>query len=723
MSTDASEARPPSPPDIPIGGRGGEALRGIAALRTTIERVVRTLRTDPTSQLMVLGAVIGLFSGLVAGGFDWAIQQVGIWVLGSSEPSAARPLGLAPLYGPILGGIVAGVAIRWGTRRGQPASISDVIDATCNRGGSLSLRNGAATALGAVAAVGGGQSGGREGPVVQLSAAVASHLCRRVGVPPNRARVLVAAGAAAGIAASFNTPVGAAFFALEIILGNFAMNLFGPVVAATVAGTVVGQALLGDRVALALPTFALKSPVELPLYALLGGLAGGLSLLLRRLLWLAEDQMKRLPLPTFLHPAVAGLAVGIVAMLGMHQVMGNGYAGMELMIRDEYGLGFWMLLLLLVAKLVTTAITSAGRSGVGLFAPSLFLGTVLGVAFGHGVHGMWPDLTESAGAYGIVGMGAVTAAVTQSPITIMLMIFEMTRNYQVILPMLLALAVAGIVVTAFGGGSVYVEKLKRSGIRLDRGREDLVIHDLKVADLMREGDLATIRPDAPFEELAALLLIHREDEVWVVEEDGRLHGLVALLDIRAHLIHPKPGLRVADVETRSVPAVRPDQSVAEALPLFFRAEVDDLPVIDLQGRLLGVLSERDVVGALDREVLRHDALLARVQSDEPDGGRHTDFFELPPGQVMRSIEVGEAMAGQTLRELLLTRRYHATVIAVSREDPVTGRNLRLPADADLVLIAGDRLVVVGPREDIDALGIDQDDLAETEEVPIVGLED
>lgn len=702
------------PPDDLDDHREGGSAGG--RVRDSITRTIDTLRNDPTVRLMVLGALIGAGAGVVAGAFDATVALAGRLVLGTATPALGGVSRWGVLVGPVVGGFLAGVAIRYGTREGRPMGIADVVEATWNRGGSLSLRNGLATALGAAAAVGGGQSAGREGPVVQLAGALSSHICRRLGVPRNRARVLVAAGAAAGIAASFNTPVGAAFFALEIILGNFAMNMFGPVVAATVTGTVVGQALLGDRIALQLPEFGVRHPVELLFYLVLGGLCGGLALLFRRVLRVADRQMLRLPLPPMLRPVAAGLVVGLMAWAGMHAVMGNGYRYMELVIRGEAGQTLPLLLLVLVAKLVATGLTNAGRTGAGLFAPALFLGAVGGTAFGTLVNSAWPTVTESAGAYGMVGMGAVAAAVSHSPITIALMLFEMTRNYEVILPLLLALAVAGIVVSAFGGDSLYIEQLELRGVKLERNREQMVMYDFTVGDLIRTESRRTVSPETSFDELVGCFLQEYEDEVYVVEPDGRLHGVVELLDIKHLLVDPRPGMRVVDVETRSIPTLRNEQSVAEALPLFFSADVDELPVVDDAGRLLGTLCERDVLGALDREVLRHDALLARVESGDA-GNRRTDFFELPPGHVMAGVPVTESMAGQTLRELALTRRYRVMVLAVVRPGADGGREQRLPADAELALLPRDRLVVVGPRADVDALCSGAEDPAPTEELP------
>ncbi len=655
---------------------------------------LRVVAHDETAQLPAVGALVGALAGLAAGALDRLIALVSEFTLGTTAPSLDGVVPWLAFFGPVLGGLVSGLLIRWASRTWHAQGIPDIIDATWNRQGHVSLREATVSSLAAAAVVGGGQSGGREGPIAQLAAAVASHVSRRLGLPPGRMRVLVAAGAAAGIAASFNTPIGAAFFAMEVVLGNFAMAMFAPVVAATVAGTVVGQALLGDRVALSLPAFELGHPAELALFLVLGALAGGVAVAFKRAHRAAGRFAAKVPL--WLRPAAAGVVVGVIAAGGLPQVMGNGYAFLQAGLRGEVQLGVGMLVLLFVAKGVATNATLGGGGGAGLFAPTLFLGGVLGLAFGQSVAVLAPDLIGSVGIYGVVGMGAVAAAVTHAPLTLALMVFEMTRNYQVMLPLLLTLAVAGLVTAGFGSESIYLQALRALGIRVDRTREELVMHDLKVKDLMRSEGLPVVALDASMPAVVDRFLTERHEELFVVDADGRLHGLVHIQDVKRILAGGTPGGGLESVETRSLPHLRPEQSLADTLPLFFHADLEELPVVDGDGCLVGSLKERHVMGAYHQEVLRKEAVLARVSS-ETDAGRQTDFFELPPGQKLRVHVVGGEHAGQNLRELALPRRKGCTVIAIVSRDE-KGQERRLPADANRPLREGDRLIMLGPVE-------------------------
>ncbi len=668
--------------------------------RLTDLRALGAIRDNEQTRLMAMGVGVGLIGGVCAALFDRVMTGTGALLLGTAEPSVHSAPMLWLLIAPLLGAAVVGASVAWLTRDGRPRGIADVVESVRLHGGAMSARNGVASALAAAVSLGAGHSGGRESPIVHLSASLSAYACRMLGVPPARMRILVAAGAAAGIGASFNTPLGAAFFAMEILLGNFALEGFAPIVAATVSGTIVGQALMGDRLALHLPVFQLVSPLELLIYPVLGALCGVVAVAFKELMLWAGDQWERVPLPAAARPLLAGGGVGIVAAVGMPEVMGNGYAYVEQLI-DGQGGPIWFLLVLGVAKLAVTALSVVSRNAVGLFAPALFIGAVTGSLFGTVVNDLWPGVCSPVGAYGMVGMGALVAALTQAPITMVLMLFEMTGNYEIILPVLLTLAVSGVVCRAVDKRSLFIHSLLRRGVSIDRGREELVMYELHVQDIMR-SHFASLSVDAPFAQLAELFLHQRIYDVYVIDSTGAYHGFINIQDIKGLLGSPHQELSVLDVERRDLPTVSPEQPLTDVLSLFFRYEVEELPVVDGSGRLIGVLSERDVVGAYNREVLRKETLLTRVESGSMTH-RQVDFLELAPGQRMDVADVDEAFCNRTLRELVLPARYGVTVVAVDVWDAEAGRHTRIAAEAGVRLQSGDRIVVLGPEEQVAAL--------------------
>lgn len=684
---------------------GGETTpRSVTRVRfdALLERLpgVQELREHQATRLLLAGVAIGVVAGVAAGGFDRAIVLISELLLGSAEPSIDSPELWRRLLGPILTGLLAAALVVSATRRHRAQGVPDVLARVQMREHPLSLRDGLLSATGAALVVGGGQSGGREGPIVQLASTLATKVVRWMGIAPQHARALVAAGGAAGVAASFNTPIGGAFFALEIILGNFAMETFAPVIAATVTGTVVGQFLLGDRIALQLPPFTVENAWELVFYALLGGACGAVGALFKRSIFLADELMNRVAVPRALRGGAAGLVVGLIAVLGMSAVMGNGYAFMEALIShpDHYGVA--LLGLLLVAKLVATAATASGRSGAGLFAPSLFVGAVLGTLLGQAFDGVFPGIVSDPGAYGMVGMAALAAATLHAPITMTLMMFEMTRNYAVILPLLTAVATASIVSRNLNRESIYEAELRRQGIELPRGREELVMHDLAVGDIMREEEFETVRAGAPTGEIVARFLARRAHAVFVLNADDTFAGIIDIQDAKRYFGHPEAAAQ--SMQPRRITTLAPDQRLSDAIGAFFSAPVDELPVVSADGRLVGVLAERDVVAAYNREVLRQAVPLTRVVQEGPAGPR-TDFLELPPGEALEVVPVAPWMVGKTLRELGLPRQFECSVLAIRVPSEDGGPAQRRPALPETRLGEGDELVVIGPVEGLAAL--------------------
>lgn len=670
-------------------------------LRTRFAPQIATfdaVREHEATRLLLAGVVVGALGGLAAVVFDHMMALVGEVVLGTPLPARDAPPWWRALIGPPLVGLAVGLLVQHLTRRGRPQGMADVLARVQLDEPSLSLRDGTVSALAAALAVGGGFSGGREGPIIQFASALASRACRLLGVRPARVRTLVAAGAAAGIAASFNTPLGGAFFALEIILGNFAVESFAPVVAATVTGTVLGQALLGERIALHLPAFAFRSPWELPLYLVLGGVGAVVAHVFKRAVIDGSGRLASLAGPPWLRPVLMGAVVGVVAASGFNEVMGNGYGFMEQLLGGApVGVGF--LIALLVVKVAATSITVAGRTGAGLFAPSLFIGCVTGAIFGSGAHLLWPEHTEAVGAYGIVGMGSVAAAVLSAPITMALMLFEMTGNYHVMLPLMVALAASGIVSVALGSRSLEEMELEKDGLSLARRRDAGAMHEISVADIYRDDGFETAPAGAPLADVVRQFLRRRVEEVYVVDADGRYRGTIHIQDVKPAMAAPDAA---GEVKVRQVASVGLEERVGAILPRFFDAPGDTLPVLGAQGRLLGVISERDVVAAYHREGLRKDARLAHVVHTE-EGVERDDYLELPEGQTMEGVPVGPAREGRTLKDLRLPQAHGCTVVAMSIWDAETGAWSRAPVDVDRVLHAEDRLIVIGPAERIDEL--------------------
>lgn len=506
------------------------------------------------------------------------------------------------LIAPVLAGLLYGPLVHRFAPEARGHGVPEVMYAVAERGGRIPARVSVVKALASALTISSGGSVGREGPIVQIGAALGSSLGRTVRLPESRLRVLVACGAAGGIAATFNAPLAGPFFAMELILRNFAAESFGAVVLSSVTASVVGRAVLGNEAFLDLPAFTLKSPVEYVLFLVLGAVIGTVGVLFSRVLYLIEDVCDRLWRgPEWLRPAVGGLLLGGVLLL-LPQLYGVGYPVLQNAVEGTYVWGF--LLLLLVGKMIATSLTiGIGGSG-GVFAPSLFIGAMGGAAFGIGVHAWLPTMTASPGVYGLIGMGAAFAGAARAPITAVIVLFELTGEYTIILPLMAAIVVATLVSRTLSRDTIYTLKLSRRGVDLDRD------------PLSRRtvGPLAEPLPqplpeDTDLGEAARALALSGHGILPVVGDDGRYHGCVTARAVAEALGDaPSDGSRAVSVRDLAElpPLVTRETTLTEALHALVDAPGTGLPVLDTAagdgpggaGELTGWLTHQAVLDAL-----------------------------------------------------------------------------------------------------------------------------
>ncbi|HEY2764452.1 MAG TPA: nitroreductase family deazaflavin-dependent oxidoreductase [Pseudonocardiaceae bacterium] len=443
----------------------------------TQERAGRWLR-ESSPGLAVLAVLIGAGAGLGAIAFRWLIATFTWLFSGHADYSAAGHAAhpwlpaLGPwfvLAAPVLAGLVYGPLMDRFAPEARGHGVPEVMYAVARRSGRIPGQVSVVKALASALCIGGGGSVGREGPIVQIGSALGSAFGRRFRLAEPRLRILVACGAAGGIAATFNAPMTGPIFAMELILGSFAVEAFGAVALSSVTASVVGRAVLGDEVFLRLPGARLHHPAEYLLVALLGVLVGGVGVLFIRVLYRVEDVCDwAWRGPEWLRPGIGGLLLGTL-LLVLPELYGVGYPVLRGAVEGRYLLGF--LLILLVGKLIATSLTiGIGGSG-GVFAPSLFLGAMAGTAFGVVVHHLLPSATTSPAAYGVIGMGAAFAGAARAPITAIVVLFELTGQYSLILPLMTAVVIATLVSQALSRDTIYTGKLRRRGIDLDAPRE------------------------------------------------------------------------------------------------------------------------------------------------------------------------------------------------------------------------------------------------------------
>ncbi len=597
---------------------------------------------------------------------------------------------------PALGGLAVGVLARFLAREARGAGIAEVMEAVALRGGVMRRRAGAAKIAASAITLGSGGSAGQEGPIVQIGATLGSALGQWLGVPGRQLRTLVGCGAAAGLAATFNAPIAGAIFAAEVIVGDFAVSQFSPIVIAAVVATVLSRSILGNYPSFVVPPWELVSPFELAAYIALGLCAGGVALAFMRALYAAEDGFAATRLPDWLRPALGGLAVGAIGCF-VPRILGVGYETVDDMLTGNLAVG--AIALLLVAKLAATSLTIGSGGSGGVFAPSLYLGAATGGLVGAAVHAGFPGSTASSGAYALVGMGAVVAATSHTPISAILIIFEITQRIEIIPPLMAACVVSTLVASVLQPESIYTLKLKRQGIDLEDRSAANPLKALFVSDVM-DRTPEVVSDAAGFETLVDLIVRSSHTEFFVTNANGELLGSISLGELR-RVLFEREYLRsvvvAGDLVVSDRPTVSSEDDLDLAMQLLDRENVDELAVVDPAHprRLTGSVHKREVIHAWNQELLRRDlsgSLASRVGAAE-----RVHEVVLGDDFVVRDVAAPHRAAGRTLGELDLRARTGAMVLLIRRPSAGRGAEVRVPTPADRIE-DGDVLVAAGSRE-------------------------
>lgn len=581
------------------------------ALRLPTEPIARLhdwLRGSPTG-LVALALVVGAGGGVGAIFFRYLIAWFTVVFSGHADYSAVGPAAhpwvpaLGPwfvLLAPALGGLIYGPLVDRFAREARGHGVPEVMLAVAQRNGRIRPQVAVIKSLASALCIGSGGSVGREGPIVQIGSALGSSIGQLLRIPESRLPLMVACGAAAGISATFNAPIAGVIFALELILRDFTAESFGVVVLASVVADVIARAAVGGGAFLTLPPFALTSLWEYGLYAGLGLLAAFVGVGFIRVLYGTEDLADRLWRgPEWLRPCVGGLVLGAV-LLVLPQMYGVGYPVLERAIRDQYVASF--LLLLLAGKMLATSLTIAIGGSGGVFAPSLFMGAMLGTAYGHLVGAIEPGIAGPAGAYGLVGMGAMFAAAARAPITAVLIIFELTGEYRIILPLMMAIVLATAIANMLTRDTIYTLKLRRRGIEIDQERSASPMRLLTVREAMQSVPVP-VAQNLRLGEVIGRFAEQGRDALPVVDAAGRYRGTVTSRRVEQAL--REDGHVVLSDLAESIPTLRPDETLEEAVGVLVRSAGAGLPVVDpdLQ-EVVGWLTHHDVLRAFSEAVSR-----------------------------------------------------------------------------------------------------------------------
>jgi len=658
--------------------------------------------------MVVAAIVIGVLGGLGAVGFRFLIKLFhrGFW--GHWEYATESIRGLAwhhILLVPAVGGLLVGLIVHFFAREAKGHGVPEVMEAVALKGGIIRPRVVIAKSLASALSIASGGSVGREGPIVQIGSAIGSTVGQILQVSRGRLRTFVGCGAAAGIAATFNAPVAGALFAVEVILGDFGVAAFSPIVISSVMATVVSRHYLGDFPAFEVPEYVLVSPWELAPYLVLGLVAGAVGVVFIKTLYLMEDGYDALRLPPYVKPVTGGLAIGAVGIF-CPQIFGVGYEAINQALLGQ--LTWTFLLVLIVVKLFATSITIGSGGSGGIFAPSLFMGAMTGGSIGHLMHGLFPAVTAGSGAYALVAMGALVSATTHAPITAIVMIFELTNDYKIILPLMISCIIATLVAIKLNRDSIYTLKLMRRGADIRRGREVNVLKSLKVRSQMRRS-VDLIPHDLPLRHLLSRVLNSSQASFCVVEGADEMVGIITESDLRPVMVRfeeLKDLLIAGDLMRPAGSTVREEDGLDYVMKQFGRMNVDELPVVAGEGsnRVVGMIRRVDLIAAYNREVFKREMAGDLAETiGAMDRLRHIEVVE---GYAMVEVEAPTRFIGKTLKQIGVRTRHGVEVILVRRrivsEDDEVSFEPVVP-DADSEILEGDILLLFGPEAALERL--------------------
>jgi len=575
-----------------LGDIARTTLRRFMSTTAQRLRLLEQLRLSDTQRALVWAGLVGLLGALVSVGFRQLAQlaQELFWGVPGDPARFADELHWArKLLVPAAGGLAAGLVIRFGARlaKGQPSA--DFMEAVALGDGTIRVRPSLVKSSASLLSVASGGSIGREGAMAQLASMLASWVGRRRNLPKPRLQLLVACGAAAGVASAYNAPIAGALFVAEIVLGTIAMESLGPLVFASVVSTVATRELLGQAPLFETPAFELVSPLELGPYLLLGAMLGAAAPLFVRTLRAADTHAARWIPSVPLRLCAGGLIVGLLSLV-RPEVWGNGNRQIGAILAGD-GAAELVATVLLFKFAATVACVGSGAVG-GVFTPTIFLGASFGALFGSIVQRLGASWTASPSAYALVGMGAFLAGATHAPLTAILMLFEMTLDYGIVLPLMLASVTAYYTARAIDSRSLYSAKLG------ERDAEGARSNDETIRTLLRPNPV-TVSPNASFEELVAKFGAHRHNYLYVVDEQQHLLGAVGLHDIKPLLARPELAHLVlaSELMHTDFPCLPADAPLGVALERLLAHDGERLPVVESESSrvLVGALAKRDVL--------------------------------------------------------------------------------------------------------------------------------
>ncbi len=651
-------------------------------LKILFNRIISEIKKADFTFMIIFSLIVGTATGLLAVYFIKAI-----FLLTDFCKGMAMERNWLYIFLPALGGLIIAPIFRFLAPEAKGHGVPDVILTVAAGRGLIRPIVVFAKSIGSIITISTGGSVGREGPIVQIGAGVGSSIAQFLRLNESKTITLLGCGAAAGLSATFNAPIAGVIFVTEVIMRRAGLREFSSVVVASVSASVVSRSMLGDDPAfhINLPTFQMSSSWELSLFLLLGIVSAIAGVLFIKTLLYSELTFEKAKVPTMLKPALGGLMFGFLLYF-LPQLYGPGFPAMEKVLNGDLEFTLPLLLILVFAKIAgTSTCIGAGASG-GVFAPALFIGAMTGGAFGKIVEDLFPKFVTEPRVYAIVGMAAVFGAAARAPVTAIIIIFEMTRNYQIILPLMFATVIAVVIAEWLNKESIFTCQLAAKGIDVSSVENKPILEMIKVEEAMLPIDKClTVPAYMPLRDLESYLHENDSRRSLVVDSHGGLYGIVTLQDLYKRTDLLDTGI-VADICTRKLLTAYPSDTLEDAMLILGGEDIQSIPIIEYSGRkkCLGVLRRRDLVTAYSEALLKSEKRKQFIQKLKFKKVTRTEFVEY-------ELNLEDSSAGKKICELKLPP--NCNIVTIYRH-----KELIVPK-GQTELQAGDLLVAVVENQD------------------------
>lgn len=554
---------------------------------------------------VVLAVCVGAIVALAAIAFRYLIHFTQSIALGEFQENIYEFVDTLAwwqiLGSTVTGGFIISFIYFFFMNEKKAGAIAEVMQANSYNNTKMPVKDGIFSAITAAIALGTGSGAGREGPVVHLGATLSSWVSSQLHLSPKMCRTLFGCGIAAAISASFNAPIAGVFFALEVVLGHYALHAFAPIVISSVTAAIISRIYFGDFPAFIIPDYQIVSFLEFPAFLMLGGVSALVAIIMIKCIFYTEDVANKIPIPHWGRPPIGGLAIGLIAIFCPY-ILGAGYGTTDAALKSIISID--LLVVLIAAKIAATSICLAFRYGSGIFSPAILLGAVVGSTFGWVATLLFPDLASNNGLYAIVGMGAVSSAILGAPISTILIIFELTGDYQITLALMAAVVVANLATTHFLKSSSFFHlQLKRMGRDVEGSRAKHICRQLLVGKIMKQ-DFATVGTETDLDRVKELILNKRYNNLFVLDDNFLIKGIITLNELRegyqkeAEVEDLNAGL----ISRNQTFHLSPKDTLEQAIYLFKQTGEERIAVIsdDDEAKIVGVLSQHNVTSTYNK---------------------------------------------------------------------------------------------------------------------------